>query len=71
MYLQHLSDEILEEYIFGRLSTSETNMLETHILACDRCLSRLEALETDIRILKAAWAPFVSSCIAIQSSVIP
>jgi len=50
----HLSDDQLEEYILGRLCAAEARALAIHILTCAGCLSRLEALETDLSVLKAA-----------------
>jgi hypothetical protein len=52
--VMHLSDDQLEEYILGRLCAAEARALAIHILTCPGCLSRLEALEVDLSVLKAA-----------------
>lgn len=54
MYLQHLSDDQLEQYILGRACAEQAKVLEIHILTCAECLSRLEVLESNISLLKAA-----------------
>jgi anti-sigma factor RsiW len=61
MSSRHLSNDHLEEYILGRLCATQTEALEIHILTCARCLSQLEKLEADIRLLKGALSHLISN----------
>jgi len=53
--LTHFSAERLEEYLFRRASNEEANAIETHILTCAGCLSRLQIIQSEISLLKAAF----------------
>jgi hypothetical protein len=57
-YLEHPTEEALERFIMKRSSEDELEVLETHILACDACVGRLENLELQISMLKEALADF-------------
>ena len=50
----HPTDDVLEEYMFGRLAEAVLEPVETHVLTCDLCVRRLELLETDAAALKLA-----------------
>jgi hypothetical protein len=54
--LAHPSEEALERFLLHRSDESELESLETHILACESCITRLEALELQISDLKRALA---------------
>jgi hypothetical protein len=53
-HAHHPSDYALEEYLFGRHTEHDLENVETHVLACESCVSKLELLETDIAALKLA-----------------
>ncbi len=53
-YLEHPNDEVMERFILHRAEDDEVEILETHILACEHCLTRLETLELQITDLRAA-----------------
>ncbi|MBV8864552.1 MAG: hypothetical protein JO210_04035 [Acidobacteriaceae bacterium] len=55
-YLDHPNEEALERFLLQRSEESELEVLETHILACETCITRLETLELQIANLKAALA---------------
>jgi len=52
----HPTEDALERFLLQRAEEHELETLETHILACDACIARLEALELQISDLKAALA---------------
>ncbi len=53
-YLEHPNEEALERFLLQRSEENELEVLETHILACETCITRLETLELQITDLKAA-----------------
>ncbi len=57
-YLEHPTEEALERFLLNRSEDSESEIVETHILACEACVTRLESLELHITDLKAALVQF-------------
>ncbi len=53
-YTTHPAEEALERFLLHQCPDEELDIVETHILACDGCVSRLEALETQIAATKVA-----------------
>jgi len=53
-YSTHPAEEALERFLLHQCPDEELEIVETHILACDGCVSRLEALETQILATKLA-----------------
>ncbi len=53
-YYDHPNEEALERFLLHRSGDQEVEVLETHLLACEPCLTRLETLETELTTLKAA-----------------
>lgn len=53
-YLEHPDEEILERFLLHRSDEEELEVVETHILACESCVSRLETLEIQIAATKLA-----------------
>ena len=53
-YLDHPSEEALERFLLRHAQGEELDMVETHILACDTCVSRLEQLEIQVAAAKLA-----------------
>ena len=53
-YLNHPAEEALERFLLNQSADDELEVIETHILACDACVSRLEVLETNIVAMKTA-----------------
>ena len=50
----HVSEEVLEKYVMGRLSEQDCAPVEEHLLVCETCQCRLEAVDEYIRIVRAA-----------------
>jgi hypothetical protein len=53
-YLDHPGEEVLERFILHRSGEEELEVVETHILACESCVTRLEGLEIEIAATKLA-----------------
>lgn len=53
-YLDHPSMDLMERFVLRRSSEEETELVETHMFACESCASVRENLELDIRALKLA-----------------
>lgn len=53
-YLEHPGEEVLERFVLHRSGEEELEVVETHILACDSCVARLENLEIEIAATKLA-----------------
>jgi hypothetical protein len=47
-YRDHPGEEALERFLLHQCSEDELEVVETHVLACESCVSQLEALELDI-----------------------
>lgn len=57
-YIDHPAEEALERFLLHHCQEPELEVLETHILACESCVSRLESLESDIAASKIALREF-------------
>ena len=53
-YLEHPTEEALERFLLNQFQEEELEVLETHILACEPCVARLEWLENQIATTKIA-----------------
>jgi hypothetical protein len=53
-YFEHPAEELLERYLLRQTNQAEAEVLESHVLACESCVTRLENLETDIAAMKSA-----------------
>ncbi len=53
-YLDHPSEEALERFLLHQAQDDELDQVETHILTCHDCVSRLEELEFQIAAAKLA-----------------
>ena len=53
-YLDHPNEEALERFLRNEAQETELETIETHILACESCVTRLEALELDLAAVKVA-----------------
>jgi hypothetical protein len=53
-YLEHPSEEMLERYILHHSNENELDTIETHVLACDNCVARLEDLEAYVATMREA-----------------
>ena len=54
----HATEEILEEYSFGRISEPQLGRLEEHLLICTQCQSALEDIDEYKVFIKAGLASF-------------
>jgi uncharacterized C2H2 Zn-finger protein len=50
----HPDENVLEEYVFGRLSDAKTEVLEVHLLLCPQCQAALAETDDYIRLVKFA-----------------
>ena len=50
----HVTEEMIEEYCFNRLSAMETRVLEAHLSMCGECAGRVEHRRQFIGCLKSA-----------------
>ncbi len=57
-YIDHPTEEALERFLLHHSEEQELEIVETHILACESCVSRLESLESDIAASKLALRQF-------------
>jgi len=55
-YSDHPDEEALERFLLHRCSEEELEIVETHVLACESCVTQLETLEQDIAAMKLALA---------------
>ena len=53
-YRDHPSEDSLERFLFNQSDEEELETVETHFLACEACVTRLEALELNIAATKLA-----------------
>ncbi len=54
----HPTEETLENFLLHRMQDEELETTETHILACDSCVARLETMEIQLEATKIALADF-------------
>ncbi len=62
--LVHATEELLEEYTFGRVREPQLGWLEEHLLICQQCQSELEGIEEYKLFMKAGLASFESERLA-------
>jgi hypothetical protein len=60
----HATEELLEEYTFGRIGEPQLGWLEEHLLICPQCQSDLEDIEEYKIFMKAGLASFESERLA-------
>ncbi|GEM_PF-998104 len=51
--LEHLSEQLLSEYLDGRLNPPVARRVQAHLAECERCRQRAQELETTVRLLQA------------------
>lgn len=56
--INHPAEEAFERYVLNQSSESEVEALETHYLACENCVTRLEQVDLQIRGFKSALQDF-------------
>jgi hypothetical protein len=54
-YLDHPAEEALERFLLHQCPDEELETVETHILGCGSCVSRLETLETQVANLRLGF----------------
>ena len=62
--LVHATEELLEEYSFGRICEPQLGWLEEHLLICPQCQSELDDIEEYKVFMKAGLASFESERLA-------
>ena len=50
----HLTSNELETYFLGHAPVATVDELEEHLIMCERCRSKLEETEQEIRVLRIA-----------------
>jgi hypothetical protein len=68
--LVHATEELLEEYTFGRICEPQLGWLEEHLLICPQCQSELEDIEEYKVFMKAGLASFESERLAATGPVV-
>ena len=53
-YSSHISEELLEQYAFRRLTEPQSAPVEEHLLICPTCQDRLDEIENYIQVMKLA-----------------
>lgn len=53
-YRDHPNEDALERFVLNQSEEEELEIVETHILACESCVTRLETLELNIAATKLA-----------------
>ena len=53
-YRDHPSEDALERFLLNQSEEEELDIVESHILACESCVTRLETLELNIEATKMA-----------------
>ena len=66
--LAHATEELLEEFTFGRIHEPQLGWLEEHLLICVQCQSQLNDIEEYKIFIKAGLASFESERLAAASS---
>ena len=54
--MKHVSEDDLESYAVGTLSEPVAERLEEHLLACSKCLERLESIDGYVCAMRMAAA---------------
>lgn len=50
----HLTPNQLEQYFLGHAAAVAVDVVEEHLLVCERCRAKLEETEMEIRVLRIA-----------------
>lgn len=53
--LRHLTDETLDDYLFGRLACDEWQSVKRHLGSCPRCAKAIQQRETLATLIRAAF----------------
>lgn len=53
-YFEHPEEDVLERYLLRQTGEDEIERVESHILACESCVTRLENLELEIAAMRRA-----------------
>src|SRR5579884_1432714 len=67
-YLDHPAEDALERFLLQQCHEEELEAVETHILACESCITRLEDLELQITATKLALQELESERIAREAA---
>jgi len=67
-YPGHPTDDELERFVLHRSQEQELEAVESHILACESCVTRLEDLETEITVIKLALRKLQAEQLAKQTA---
>lgn len=57
-YFDHPAEDVLERYLMHRSDEREAELVESHTLACEPCVQRMEALEIQLAATKIALQEF-------------
>jgi hypothetical protein len=63
-YVEHPTEETLERFLMHQMQEEDLESMETHILACDSCVARLEEMEIQLTATKMALAELHKETVA-------
>jgi hypothetical protein len=69
-YRDHPTEDALERFLLNQSEKEQLEIVEMHLLGCEACVTRLETIELDIRVIKVAlrsWQTEPRSRIATTS----
>lgn len=55
--IDHPTEEVLEQYLFGALPEQESQQLEEHLLVCHSCIETAEQLLSFVQSLRSSLRP--------------
>lgn len=55
--IDHPTEEVLEQYLFGALSEQQSEQLEEHLLICHSCIETAEQLLSFVQSLRSSLRP--------------
>ncbi len=64
----HATEELLEEYYFHRVSEPLLTMVDEHLLICEACQARLQALHEYVWFVRAALRRGKEDCLDVCDS---
>jgi hypothetical protein len=53
-YRDHPTEDALERFLLNQFEKEQLEIVEMHILGCEACITRLQTIEVDIRVIKLA-----------------
>jgi hypothetical protein len=70
-YRDHPSEDALERFLLNQSEEEELEIVETHVLACESCVTRLETLELNLEATKIALKEYLAEQAAKVAQPVP